>query len=39
MVERCLGHEADAKTWFHRALSLNPHFSLLWGSVARKYAA
>ena len=30
MVERCLGHEADAKTWFRRALSLNPHFSLLW---------
>jgi tetratricopeptide (TPR) repeat protein len=39
MVERCLGHEADAKTWFRRALSLNPHFSLLWGPVARKYAA
>jgi hypothetical protein len=39
MVERCLGHEADAKTWFRRALSLNPHFSLLWSPVARKYAA
>jgi tetratricopeptide (TPR) repeat protein len=38
MVERCLGHEADAKTWFRRALSLNPHFSLLWGPVARRYA-
>jgi tetratricopeptide (TPR) repeat protein len=39
MVERCLGHEAEAKAWFRRALSLNPHFSLLWGPVARKYAA
>ncbi len=38
MVERCFGHEADAKTWFRRALSLNPHFSLLWGPVARRYA-
>jgi tetratricopeptide (TPR) repeat protein len=39
MVERCLGHEADAKTWFRRALSLNPRFSLLWAPVARRYAA
>jgi tetratricopeptide (TPR) repeat protein len=39
MVERCLGHGAEAKTWFRRALSLNPHFSLLWGPVARRYAA
>jgi tetratricopeptide (TPR) repeat protein len=39
MVERCLGQEADAKTWFRRALSLNPHFSLLWAPVARRYAA
>ena len=39
MVERCLGHDSDAKTWFRRALSLNPHFSLLWAPVARKYAA
>jgi hypothetical protein len=38
-VERCLGREAEAKTWFRRALSLNPHFSLLWGPVARTYAA
>jgi tetratricopeptide (TPR) repeat protein len=38
MVERCLGHEADAKTWFRRALSLNPHFSLLWSPVAKRYA-
>ena len=39
MVERCLGHEADARTWFRRALSVNPHFSLLWAPVARRYAA
>jgi tetratricopeptide (TPR) repeat protein len=39
MVERCLGHQADAKTWFQRALSLNPHFSLLWAPVARRYTA
>jgi tetratricopeptide (TPR) repeat protein len=39
MVERCLGREADARTWFRRALSVNPHFSLLWAPVARRYAA
>jgi tetratricopeptide (TPR) repeat protein len=39
MVERCLGHETAARTWFRRALSLNPHFSLLWAPVARRYAA
>jgi tetratricopeptide (TPR) repeat protein len=39
MVERCLGHESEAKTWFLRALSVNPHFSLLWAPVARRYAA
>ena len=39
MVERCLGHDADAKTWFRRALLLNPHFSVMWAPVARTYAA
>ena len=39
MVERCLGHEADAKMWFRRALSVNPHFSLLWARLARRYTA
>jgi Flp pilus assembly protein TadD len=39
MVERCLGHEAAARTWFRLALSLNAHFSLLWAPVARRYAA
>jgi tetratricopeptide (TPR) repeat protein len=39
MVERCLGNSAVAKTWFRRALALNPHFSLLWAPVAVRYAA
>jgi tetratricopeptide (TPR) repeat protein len=38
MIERCLGHGAEARTWFRRALALNPHFSLLWAPVARRYA-
>jgi tetratricopeptide (TPR) repeat protein len=39
MVERCLGDRTAAKTWFRRALSVNPHFSLLWAPVAKRYAA
>jgi tetratricopeptide (TPR) repeat protein len=39
MIERCLGHRAEAKRWFRRALDLNPHFSLLWSPVARRYAS
>jgi hypothetical protein len=39
MVERCFGKQTDAKMWFRRALALNPHFSLLWSPVARRYAA
>jgi tetratricopeptide (TPR) repeat protein len=38
MIERCLGHGAAARAWFQRALTLNPHFSLLWAPVARRYA-
>jgi tetratricopeptide (TPR) repeat protein len=38
MIERCLGHRAQARTWFRRALALNPHFSVLWSPVARRYA-
>jgi tetratricopeptide (TPR) repeat protein len=38
MIERCLGNRAEAKTWFRRALRLNPHFSVLWAPVAREYA-
>jgi len=39
MIERCLGHSADARTWFRRALELNPQFSLIWAPVARRYSA
>nr|MBA3736686.1 tetratricopeptide repeat protein [Actinomycetota bacterium] len=38
MIERCLGNRAVAKHWFGRALALNPHFSILWAPVARRYA-
>ena len=38
MVERCLGHP-DAQRWFRRALTLNPHFSVLWAPVAKRYGA
>jgi tetratricopeptide (TPR) repeat protein len=35
-IERCLGREGAARTWYRRALAQNPHFSLLWAPVARK---
>jgi tetratricopeptide (TPR) repeat protein len=38
MIERCLGNAASARSWFRRALALNPHFSLIWAPVAREYA-
>ena len=39
MIERCLGHAGTARAWFGRALALNPHFSVLWSPVARRYAS
>jgi len=39
MVDRCLADHASAGKWFRRAVSVNPYFSLLWGPVARSYAA
>jgi tetratricopeptide (TPR) repeat protein len=39
MIERCLGNDPEAKRWFRRALALNPHFSVLWARVARRYAS
>jgi tetratricopeptide (TPR) repeat protein len=39
MIERCLGNRADATGWFRRAVALNPHFSVLWAPVARRYAS
>jgi tetratricopeptide (TPR) repeat protein len=38
MIERCLGHRAEAATWFRRALALNPEFSVLWAPLARRDA-
>jgi tetratricopeptide (TPR) repeat protein len=35
-IERCLGRREEARTWFRRALDLNPHFSLLFAPVARE---
>jgi len=39
MIERCLGHGAEARRWFRRSLALNPHFSVLWAPAARRYAS
>jgi tetratricopeptide (TPR) repeat protein len=36
MIERCLGRHATGDAFLRRALSLNPHFSVLWSPVARK---
>jgi tetratricopeptide (TPR) repeat protein len=38
MIERCLGRGAEARRWFRKALELNPHFSLVWSPVARRYS-
>jgi tetratricopeptide (TPR) repeat protein len=39
MAERCANGADAARPWFRRALALNPHFSLLWSPVARRYAS
>jgi tetratricopeptide (TPR) repeat protein len=39
MIERCLGNAGAARAWFSRALALNPHFSVLWSPVARRYVS
>jgi tetratricopeptide (TPR) repeat protein len=39
MIERCLGDAPAARIWFQRALALNPHFSVRWSPVARRYAS
>jgi tetratricopeptide (TPR) repeat protein len=39
MIERCLRRHDAAARWFRRALDVNPHFSLLWAPVARRYSA
>jgi tetratricopeptide (TPR) repeat protein len=38
MIERCLGSRS-ARTWFERALTTNPYFSILWAPVARRALA
>jgi tetratricopeptide (TPR) repeat protein len=38
MLERCLGNRPQARAWFRRAVALNPHFSVLWGPLARREA-
>ena len=38
MAERCLGRRADAHRSFAAALALNPHFSIRWAPLARRYA-
>jgi len=38
MIERCLG-SSSAYSWFDRALTTNPHFSLRWAPVAREALA
>jgi tetratricopeptide (TPR) repeat protein len=37
-VAACLGRPAEARTYYRRALALNPRFSILWAPVARKGA-
>ncbi|MBA2568295.1 MAG: tetratricopeptide repeat protein [Actinobacteria bacterium] len=39
MIERCLGRSDAARGWFARAIDTNPHFSLVWAPVARRYAS
>jgi tetratricopeptide (TPR) repeat protein len=39
MIERCLGNGAVSRAWFRRALAVNPHFSVRWAPVARRYAS
>jgi tetratricopeptide (TPR) repeat protein len=39
MIERCLGNGTVARAWFRRALVLNPHFSVRWSPIARRYAS
>ncbi len=37
-IAACLGDRAGAAQWYHRALALNPRFSVLWTPVAQKGA-
>ena len=35
-IAACLGDRAEERTYYERALALNPDFSVLWASTARK---
>jgi tetratricopeptide (TPR) repeat protein len=37
-IAACLGRSAESRSFYRRALTLNPHFSILWAPVARKGA-
>ena len=37
-IERCLGDRNSARAWARRAIAANPHFSLLWEPVARRWS-
>jgi len=37
-VAACLGRRVEARSYYRRALALNPRFSILWAPVARKGA-
>jgi tetratricopeptide (TPR) repeat protein len=39
MIERCLGRNDAARGWFARAIGTNPHFSLIWAPVAKRFAS
>ena len=38
MIERCLGHGEEARTWMRHALALNPGFSTRWAPLAERLA-
>jgi tetratricopeptide (TPR) repeat protein len=35
-IAACLGNQVGATSWYHKALALNPRFSVLWAPVAQK---
>jgi tetratricopeptide (TPR) repeat protein len=38
-IENCAGNRGAARAWAHRALALNPRFSVLWTATARRLAS
>jgi tetratricopeptide (TPR) repeat protein len=36
-IERCLRHPRQSRGWLGKALALNPHFSIVWAPVARRW--